>query len=76
MLALLARLVRRFRRRVADDTIDELIAAKRARPRPGMESIDQALRDRSARRRRERDKALEAVRREFDNPRPKLHRVG
>lgn len=63
---------RRWLRR-ADRVLDVQIARNRFRTCPGMERMDESLRDRSARRRREREQALDQAKREID--RPRLHRV-
>lgn len=57
--------------RLADASI------KRARPIAGMTHMDEAVRDQSSRRRRERDQVIARLNREFPVGRPRfLHRVG
>lgn len=54
---------------------DAAIARNRARTRPGMERMDQALRDRTAQRRRFQEEALDEAKRAIHDGRPRLHRV-
>ena len=51
----------------ADPVIDQLIAQNKAKPIPGMERMDEALRDRTAAKRKAVEEAIERRRRELED---------
>lgn len=54
---------------------DRLIAKNRFRRRPGMDTMDESLRDQTTQRQRDRANAIQAFTRELDKPARRLHRA-